>query len=115
MFHGLMGRAVLAQADAVVGVDPDGTEPHQRREPDRRAHVIGEDQEGGAVGDEAAMIGHAVDDGPHPVLAHAEVHVAAAEAPDTPDHSLSALLRPGGRLEVTLPLEPAERGGVEVR
>jgi hypothetical protein len=41
------------------------------------AHVVGEDEEGGAVGDDAAAVqAHAVDDGAHAVLAHAEAHVA---------------------------------------
>jgi hypothetical protein len=49
----------------------------QGREADRRAHVVGEDEEGRAVGNEAAVRGHAVDDRAHRVLAHAEVQVAA--------------------------------------
>ena len=36
-----------------------------------------EDEEGGAVGDEPALVvGQAVGDGPHPVLAHAKAEVA---------------------------------------
>ena len=41
----LMRGAVLAQRDAVVGEHVDHVQPHQRGEADRRAHVIGEDQE----------------------------------------------------------------------
>ena len=42
----------------------------------RRAHVVREDHEGRAVGDDPAVQRHAVDDGAHGVLAHAEVEVA---------------------------------------
>ena len=41
----LMGRAVLADADRVVGEDVHDGDLHQRRQPDRRARVVGEDQE----------------------------------------------------------------------
>ena len=51
---------------------------HERGQPDGGAHVVGEDEEGAAVGDHAAVQSHAVDDGAHGVLPHAEVHVAPA-------------------------------------
>ena len=50
---------------------------HQRREADRRAAVVGEDQEGAAVGDHPAVQRHAVHRRGHAVLAHAVVDVAA--------------------------------------
>ena len=44
----LVGRAVLADADRIVGADVDHRQPHDGRQPDRRLHVVGEDQEGAA-------------------------------------------------------------------
>ncbi len=42
----LVGRSVLAEADRVVGEDVDHRQLHQRREADRRARVVGEDEVG---------------------------------------------------------------------
>ena len=62
----LMGRAVLAEPDRVVAEPVDHRQLHQRREPDRRAGVVGEDQVGGpdrpqlrereAVGDRRRLV-----------------------------------------------------------
>ena len=73
----LVGRAVLAQADGVVGHHVDHADAHQRGQTDRRAAVVGEDQEGAAVGDDAAVQRHAVHRRGHAVLAHAVMDVAA--------------------------------------
>ena len=73
----LVGRAVLAEADGVVGPDVDDVEVRQRREPDRAPHVVAERQERRAVGEEAAVVGDAVGDAAHRVLADAEPDVAA--------------------------------------
>ena len=67
----LMGRAVLAQADAVVRADEDRRVLRQGRHADRAAHVIGEDQEGPAVRAEQTRDADAVHDRAHAVLAHA--------------------------------------------
>ena len=50
------------------------------RAPTRMAgrRVVGEDEEGGGVGDDAAMEGHAVGYGAHAVFSDAEVEVTAA-------------------------------------
>ena len=77
----LVRRPVLAEREAVVREDVDDVQAHQRRQPDRRPHVVGEDQEGRAVADEAAVRRQAVDDRAHRMLAHAEVEVAAGVAP----------------------------------
>ncbi len=77
MLHRLVGGAVLAHADAVVGEDADGAEMRQRRQSDGRAHVVGEDQERGPIGNNPAVIGHAVHRRAHRVLAHAEMDVAS--------------------------------------
>ncbi len=80
----LVGRAVLAEADRVVGPDVGDRELHERGEPDRRAHVVGEHQEGAAVDAGAAVQGDAVHDRAHGVLADAEVqHPAVAGRPGT--------------------------------
>ena len=75
----LVRRAVLAQADAVMGQHVDDALAHQRGQADRRAHVVGEDEEGAGVGDQAAMQRHAVGGRGHAVLAHAVMDVAAGE------------------------------------
>src|SRR5579884_2653396 len=111
----LVRRPVLAEAHAVVRVDPDGAEVGERREADGGAHVVMKDEERGSVGDDAAVEGHAVDRRAHGVLAHAEVEVAAGVAPRRADGALDARGRRGRALEVTLALEPGERRGVEVR
>mmetsp|Transcript_20755 Transcript_20755/g.52312 ORF Transcript_20755/g.52312 Transcript_20755/m.52312 type:complete len:551 (-) Transcript_20755:7-1659(-) len=72
-----MGGAVLAEANGVVGHHEDGARLGQRGHADGGAHVVGEDEEGGAVGDQAARVqADAVGDRAHAVLAHAEAHVA---------------------------------------
>ena len=40
MLDGLVGRAVLAEADRVVRPDPDDRQAHERGEPDGRPHVV---------------------------------------------------------------------------
>ena len=45
LLDGLVGRAVLADADRVVGEDVQDRDLHQRGQPDRGARVVGEDQE----------------------------------------------------------------------
>jgi hypothetical protein len=111
----LVGRPVLTDADAVVGVHPDRAEAREGREADGRSHVVREDEERRAVGNEAAVVGHAVDGGAHPVLADTEVDVAPGEAPDAADRALHALLGLGRGREITLAFEPRERRWVEVR
>jgi hypothetical protein len=50
---------------------------HDRRKPDRRAHIVGEDEEGGGEGLEVGQR-HSVGDRAHRMLAHAEVNRAPA-------------------------------------
>ena len=76
----LVGGAVAAEADRVVRPDEDRRQLHQRGQPDRRAHVVAEDQEGAAVDAGAAVQRDAVDDRAHGVLADAEVQRAAVRA-----------------------------------
>ena len=79
VLDGLVRRAILAQTDAVVGEDVDDTQAAERRQADRPAHVVAKDQEGRAVGNDAAVKRHAVEDAAHAMLAHAEVDVRAAK------------------------------------
>ena len=51
----LVRRSVLAEEHAVVREHVDRRLLHQRREADRRSHVIAEDQEGAAVGPHSAV------------------------------------------------------------
>lgn len=77
VLNGLMGGAILAQADGVVGHHIDDTSLRQGGHAHGVAHVVGEDEEGGAVGDESGGVqGNAVADGAHSVLAHTEAEVA---------------------------------------
>ncbi len=74
----LMRRAVLAEADRVVRPDPERRQAHQCGEAHRRAHVVGEDEEGRAVRlQQRGLEREAVDDRAHRVLADAESDVAA--------------------------------------
>ena len=77
MLDRLVGGTVLPQPDAVVGEHVDRREMRERRQPDGRTHVVGEDEEGAAVREHPAVGGQAVQDASHRVLAHSEVQVAA--------------------------------------
>ena len=76
-----MRRSVFAERDAVVRKHVYDVQAHERREPDRRTHVVGEDEKCRAVGQGASVRSHAVDDCAHRVLANAKVHVAPGVAP----------------------------------
>ncbi len=67
----LVRRAVFAQTDGVVREDVDDPLLHQRAHAHAVARVVGEHQEGAAVGQEAAMQRHAVHHGHHAEFAHA--------------------------------------------
>ena len=71
----LMGRSVFADADGIVGEDPDRRNLHDGREADRHLHIVAEDEESRAVGSEFRQR-HAVHDCAHGVLANAEMEVA---------------------------------------
>ena len=71
----LVGRAILAQTDGVMGKHIQHTLTHQRRHTHRITGVLHEDQEGRTVGDEAAVQRHAVHDRAHAEFTYAVVHV----------------------------------------
>jgi hypothetical protein len=79
----LVCGAVLAEADAVVREHVHDAQLHQGRHADGVAAVVGEGQEGAAVGDEPAVQRHAVHDRGHAELAHAVVDMPAAGLPRT--------------------------------
>src|SRR5699024_7236757 len=58
----LVSRAVLAETDGVVRPHVERRDVHQRRQADRRAHVVGEDEERATVRAGAAVQGDAVED-----------------------------------------------------
>ena len=72
----LVGGAVLAETDGVVGPHVDHRRLHQRREAHGRAHVVAEREERAAVGAGGPVQGDAVEDRAHRVLADAEVQGA---------------------------------------
>ena len=76
MLNRLVRRAVLTEADRVVGPDEGHPDLLDRGEPRGGAHVVGEHQEGAAVGPGEAGQGDAVEDQAHPELADAEVEGA---------------------------------------
>ena len=75
----LVGGAVLAETDRVMGVHEHDRQVLQRGHADRVLHVVGEHHERRADRPQAAVGGQAVADRPHRVLADAEADVARAE------------------------------------
>src|SRR5580704_2767678 len=75
----LMRGPVFAKKNGVVRVDPNALLLHQRAEAHARTHVIAEDEERRAEGNDAAAERHAVADGAHAVLADAVVKVPSLE------------------------------------
>ena len=74
----LVRRAVLAQPDRIVGEHDDRRQVHDRRQPHRPLHVVGEVEEGGAERAQAVQV-EPVHHRAHAVLAHAVVDVARVE------------------------------------
>ena len=77
LLDGLVGRAVLADPDGVVGEDVHDRDLHQRGQAHRAAGVVGEDQEARPVRPHLGQR-HAVGDRRRGVLPDAEVQVAPA-------------------------------------
>ena len=88
VLDGLVGGAVLADEDRVVGEDVDDRLLHEGGEAEGGAQVVGEDEEGRDEGPQASVEGDAVGDGGHAELADAEVDVAAAAVGGTVDAAL---------------------------
>jgi len=77
LFDRLVGRAVLAEADGVVGEHVEHALLHQCGHAHGVARVFHEDQEGRTVGNETAVQGDAIHDRAHAEFAHAVEHVVA--------------------------------------
>ena len=77
LFNRLMRRTILTDADRVVREDVECRQFHDRRQPDRIAHIVGEDQEARTEGPELGEC-HAVRCRTHSVLADPEMKIAAA-------------------------------------
>ena len=75
-----MGRAVLAESDAVVGEHEDGPHAHQRRHAQGVSRVLREHEECPGIRDEAAVQSDAVRNRRHRELAHSVVDVVAVGA-----------------------------------
>ena len=75
-----MGWAIFTYANPVVGEHIDHAQPHEGRKTHTATHVVAKDQECAAIGDHAAVEGHAVEDTRHGMFAYAKVHVAATKA-----------------------------------
>src|SRR3546814_1242215 len=67
MLDGLVGRPILAKTNAVMSHDINNPRLLERGQADRPATIIGDDQEGAAIGNDPSMQRHAV----HP-RCHAE-------------------------------------------
>ncbi len=78
VLDGLVGRAVLADADRVVGEHETDLGLGERRQADRRAHVVGEHEEGAADRQGAPVQRHADQRRTHRMLADAVVDVSPA-------------------------------------
>ena len=97
LFDGLVGGAVLAHTDGIVGEDPDRTGAHEGRQAQGVLGVIGEDHEGAGVGDETAVQGQAVHDGAHAELAHTVGQIVAGAGGGVEVHGMAGLGAHGAR------------------
>ena len=80
MLDGLVRGAVLAEPDRIMGIKRRSREPHHRREADRRAHVVRENEERPVLGNGPAVNCETVKDrAAHGVLADAEMDVPPGE------------------------------------
>ncbi len=76
-FDRLVGGAVFANTDGVVGEDESDGEMGESGEADGRAEVVGKDAEGGSGDSEESIVSDAIADGAHGVFANSEPDVAA--------------------------------------
>ena len=77
LLHGLVGGAVFAYAEGVVCPDKLDGHLHEGGQAHGGFHVVGEDEEGGAGGDDAAVQVHADAHAGHGELAHAGLEEGA--------------------------------------
>ena len=79
MLDRLVGGAILADTDAVMGEHVDDPLAHQRGKPDRGAAIVGEHEERAAIRDERPVQRDAVHAGGHSVFPHAVVEVVGGK------------------------------------
>ena len=72
-----MGWAVFADADRVVGENVNVGQPRQCGQANRRPRVIGKNKEGRARSPENSVIGDAIQNRAHSMLANAKTDIAA--------------------------------------
>src|ERR1700729_2533994 len=111
----LVSGAILPESDAVVRKNVDCFEMTQGPQADGRLHVVGKDQKRRAEGKHAAVCGHSIHGGSHPVLANTEGNVPPGIAPLPTDCAQRS--RPGniGRLEISQALGGRPGRWVQVR
>ena len=114
VLDGLVGRAIFAQANRVVGVHEDRRELAERGQTQRRPHVVTEYEKGRAECAQATVIDDAVGDRAHGVLANAIKHVAAGIAPRCPNRTLAVRRQVGRALEIAGALERRVGGWIQV-
>ena len=95
-----MRRAVLAQADRIMGVDKNRWQLAQRRQPQRRAHIVAENQKCRAEGAQPTVVDQAIGDRAHGVLADAIEDVATGITPFLANGTLAIGRQIGGAFEV---------------
>ena len=110
-----MRWAILAERDAIVGEHMHHVQSHQCGQPDRRAHVIGEDKKRRAVCNEASVRGQAIDDRAHRVFAHTEMQIASAMAPAAAIRSLGIFVRIRRRIEIAEVFQRGFGRGIQIR
>ncbi len=77
MLHRLVSGTILTEKHRVVCPDPDARCPHERTEPNRPTHVVGELEKGCAKCPQPTVDGDPVDDGSHGVFTDPEPDVAS--------------------------------------
>ena len=81
MFHRLMGGAVLADRDTVMGKYISHRQFHQGCQTNGRAAIVGEHQKSAAVWTNSTVQCHTGQNGAHGVLPHTKTNIAAAICP----------------------------------
>ena len=76
MLDRLVGRPVFAKTDTVMGHHVDDAGVLDRGQPHRATAIVGEHQEGAAIGDDPAVQRHAVHRRSHAELADAVIDIA---------------------------------------
>ena len=77
MFNRLMGRAIFAHTNGIVGKNVDDSDFHQRGHPDGIPAVITKRQKGPAVRNESAVQSDSIERGCHAKFTHPVVHITA--------------------------------------